>query len=119
MKPNTELLNKVLEYIETHEANWRQNDWALRLPACRTSACFAGWTVLLSGYDLVFEREHDTSWQCVKREGNGYVHRIPVIAQILLNLNSADASELFACNNTLDDLRRMVKVLSDEGTLAE
>lgn len=44
MKRNTELLQQTMQYIKDHPERHNQGQWV-----CGTSACFAGWTLLLSG----------------------------------------------------------------------
>lgn len=46
--PNTELAYRVLDHIDAHPELWRQSSW-LDESECGTTACFAGWAVLLSG----------------------------------------------------------------------
>ncbi len=45
-KPNAELAYKVLDHIDANPQSWNQAVWVTE---CGTAACFAGWTVLLSG----------------------------------------------------------------------
>lgn len=45
---NDALIDKVLAYIEEHPQDWNQESWF-----CKTDACFAGHTLLLSGYRIV------------------------------------------------------------------
>jgi len=46
--PNAELAYRVLDHIDAHPEQWRQSQW-VGVADCGTIACFAGWTVLLSG----------------------------------------------------------------------
>jgi hypothetical protein len=47
-RPNAELAWRVLDHIDAHPEQWDQGKWIGRAE-CGTVACFAGWTVMLSG----------------------------------------------------------------------
>jgi hypothetical protein len=75
-RPNAELAYRVLDHIDAHPEQHDQSDF-VRRPAgtssltaesmpCGTTACFAGWTVLLSGYTLDFGYQH---WPTVEDDG--------------------------------------------------
>lgn len=62
MKPNARLAYLVLDHIDAHPEQHHQRDFVCRsgpersvaaddMP-CGTTACFAGWTVLLSGHTI-------------------------------------------------------------------
>lgn len=57
---------------------------------CGTTACFAGWTVLLAGY---FIKENDQATQL----GNT-LHYVPDLAGKLLGIGLADRDLLFFCD---------------------
>lgn len=67
-------------------------------PGCGTTACFAGWTVLLDGYKVV---DND---QAVR--GNTY-RDVYDLAADLLGIGPADTDLLFYCHE--DDLARIVE----------
>ncbi len=51
LKPNAELAYKVLDHIDARPELWRQGIW-LGESECGTTACFAGWAVMLSGCEV-------------------------------------------------------------------
>jgi hypothetical protein len=68
--PNAELAYRVLDAVNANPANFDMDTWVrvspdhntvgleqLTGPACGTTACFAGWTVALSGYEMTRDRE--------------------------------------------------------------
>lgn len=52
------LLTKALEYITAHPEEWNQCCWVRYRPGCGTTACLAGTTVVLAGYDIDWTRGH-------------------------------------------------------------
>lgn len=51
MERNDVLIDKVMDYLREHPKEWDQRYWVESTP-CGTTACFAGHTMLLSGYTL-------------------------------------------------------------------
>lgn len=51
MERNDVLINKVMDYLREHPKEWDQRYW-VESTACGTTACFAGHTMLLSGYTV-------------------------------------------------------------------
>lgn len=49
MERNDVLIDKVMDYLREHPKEWDQRYWVESTP-CGTIACFAGHTMLLSGY---------------------------------------------------------------------
>jgi hypothetical protein len=47
---NIELGRRVLEHVTTHRSHFDMGIWGLWDPECGTTACLAGWAMLLSGY---------------------------------------------------------------------
>jgi hypothetical protein len=58
--PNAELAYKVLDHIDADPASWDQYTWFSAQP-CGTVACFAGWTVMLSGHTIT-PADPDSEW---------------------------------------------------------
>jgi hypothetical protein len=115
--PNVALLRKTLEHIENHPQEWNQGTWH-----CGTIACFAGHAVIIDGGQFaddwrapfVAERPDDPGdafreFGC----GAGQIH-IADRARHVLGLTQAEADDLFAAANTLDDLREQVARLIDQ-----
>lgn len=111
MSPNTALLHQTLTHIETHPDQWHQLDWATRTE-CGTAYCFAGWAVQLARPDAEpdFDGGRSTSVVIV----DGVPRSIEVLASDLLGLDIDQSEDLFACENTLDDLRRIVRELTGQ-----
>ncbi len=57
---------------------------------CGTTACFAGWTVLVAGGQL-----HEDEWYGTQAQLGGDVDAVPKVAADLLELNSDEAHILF------------------------
>lgn len=93
---------------------WGQGDWIndLRMNghSCGTSACFAGWAVLLDGSATILDGEVP-----FVRTPTGDREFIGSYAREILGLDEETASTLFKGNNTKQDLRRIVnKLLESE-----
>ena len=109
--PNKPLLQATLAHIETLPKmvepylwsdgdHWAQDMWREEIldnrgEVCGTAQCFAGWACTLAGSDA-----HGPT-------------QISVAAQELLGLYDEQAADLFAFDNTIDDLRRIVAELTD------
>ena len=63
MPYNAALAYRVLDHIEAHPSEWYQGYW-YKENSCGTTACFAGWTVLLSGQGVEADEEHGDAY-CV------------------------------------------------------
>jgi hypothetical protein len=55
-RPNTELAWRVMDHIDAHPGQWDQGLW-IGESGCGTVACFAGWTVMLSGFEVDSDSE--------------------------------------------------------------
>jgi hypothetical protein len=53
---NIELGRRVLEHVTTHRGQFSMAIWGQWDPQCGTTACLAGWAMILSGYRFT-ERE--------------------------------------------------------------
>lgn len=49
---NVELGRLVIKQVETFPEQFDMNVWAWDRPSCGTTACLAGWTLLLAGWDI-------------------------------------------------------------------
>jgi hypothetical protein len=108
MTPNAELAYRVLDHIDAHPEQWDQGIY-IRKAECGTAACFAGWTVLLSGAKPISGFQTRVAF-------NGKEVSVPLLAEKLLgavpaiaygNENFHDAG-LFDPGNTREDLGRLV-----------
>lgn len=99
----------VLDAINEHRPALNMNRWVSRHGGitldivvldnlldsdCATTACFAGWTVLLAGY---FIKNHDQATQFGQQ-----TYYLPDLAAQLLGIGLADRDRLFFCHE--DDL---------------
>jgi len=50
---NEQLMREVASYIEKHPSNYDQNMWIENNEDCGTTACIAGWAMILSGKYVV------------------------------------------------------------------
>lgn len=102
---NIALLETVLTHIQDHPETHDQTEWL-----CGTSACFAGWAALLSGYQKV----HPMTATYVVKSGEDYApDHVREVAERLLDLSPSDSDVLFSATNTAEDLSLMVKDLSN------
>lgn len=112
--PNTELLNRTLNYIEAHLDEWDQEYWARRT-SCGTSYCFAGTAVVLSGLPLAW---HDAGEDDYGVDADELAHNvidegevgdsIATTARNLLELTADQADRLFYPGNNLAKLHSLV-----------
>jgi hypothetical protein len=93
---NVPLLMKVLQQIREEaekpprESLWDQGHFFYQFQHCRTSACFAGWTIMLAGHEVGFS----PSGQFVSIGDNS--HASPAdLAQEELGLSAQEANHLF------------------------
>lgn len=117
---NATLAYRVLDRIEADPHAWDQTHWIKRT-ACGTAACFAGRTVLLSGYEPVFSISDPPVEEApTVRDSDGNRIAVPYLAERLLGKRyrnfidedaEPDEEDLFAAYNTIDDLRRIVAAI--------
>ena len=123
MAPNVELLQRVMALVEAADAEqmWNQNYWVIDDSYlfsthrsldfegqhwCNTSACFAGWTVLLDGWTA--ETGEFQRVMLTKGDELIYAHESEELAATLLGLDYPQAKVLFNYSNSLQDLRDQV-----------
>lgn len=110
---NMVLLNRVIEFVTEHPENWAQETWGVHrgdhAPAteqwCGTTACIAGWTVLLTEPD---EAPWGPGYGGTMQELDSDVQEI---ATRLLELNEDQRNFLFHEDRTLDEIKRAVAIL--------
>lgn len=107
--PNAELAYKVLDHVERHRAAFNMDTWvyspddtAVKLDdllseKCGTTACFAGWAILLSGYEMRGG---------VYRDGELVASIFSVFAADLLGLSGDQADDLFYADD--EDVKEAV-----------
>jgi hypothetical protein len=120
---NVAELNRVLAHCEAHPRQHDQNAWLnLADPAwdgegehladdwqCHTTACLAGWTVILNGW-----KPNAVDSSAVINVDTGVTGFVATVARRILGLSADQAHELFTHTATLTDVRRCVKRLLDE-----
>jgi len=103
---NAALAWRVLDHIDANPDQWDQEVWISRSPGCGTAACFAGWACLLSGDQPEFDTKFDSEADVVY--ANGDVALVQFRAQKLLGVTASEQDDLFALNNTREDLGNLV-----------
>ena len=103
---NVELAENILEYIQAHPDEWNQKWWH-----CGATYCFAG--LIAKGDDEIMQYNSYGSFDVIDRstgENLGVIHKY---AAERLGLTIWQADILFNEDNSLDDLKRLIEVLSD------
>lgn len=112
MAANVALANKVMEYIEANPEEYDPTRWAIR-NSCGTACCFAGRTVMMTGWELIFGRHGDddelTAAWCSQ---DGEVRFINEVATEELGLTEGEADELFDAGNSCEKLRSLVDAIT-------
>jgi hypothetical protein len=109
VKPNAELAWRVLDHIDVHPEQWNQGLY-IGKAECGTVACFAGWTVLLSGARPVYGVFNETA----TIEVDDRRLSVAEYAEELLgvsrwaNEDTEDEWDLFYEGNTRDDMESLV-----------
>ena len=121
------LLRKVLDHIEAHPEEHDQGWWATRRytetgQSCGTAYCLAGWTAVLDGWTPIFD-EFENSEGVFEEEVTSYFRRTTTfgvaedsagrIARKALGLTQGQGDDLFAGNNTREDLWHVAARLTD------
>jgi hypothetical protein len=107
---NVELLEKVMTFIKDHPDRHNQAVWATE---CGTSACFAGWTILLSGGQYERLREYGNYGFTL----NGELVSPEERAAEMLGISREDAAAMFLYTYTREALELEVKDLINHGKL--
>ena len=108
-KRNVELLEKVMQHIEDYPETHMQMTWTTN---CGTSACFAGWTCLLDGYQHI----PDTNGGFFRKRTETRISA-DTLARERLGLTSEEGHMIFAALNSRSMLRLMVKDLVNGDSL--
>lgn len=128
-EPNPALAWRVLDYIEAHPERHNQSSWIDATRAgmtdrvvdrndvegsCGTTACFAGWTLLLSGATIDLEdhmayNQVSAAWQGVARFAADLLGISEAAAPCgCSDCNDRPATRLFYRAETIEDLRKAV-----------
>ncbi len=116
MPVNHDEIAAIIAHIEAHPEEWDQRHWAIRTD-CGTTFCFAGWACVRAGDQFRWGRSFEGprlsfAMELVSDETIHYR------AEKVLGLSDDQAYELFAANNTLDDLKRIAQGFRDSDTPA-
>lgn len=113
--PNLPLLWATLETIQSHPENWNQRvegtreaAWLPEDNTCGSAACFFGHVLLGSGYTL----SQDGAYYGPTGEWCDVVSEV----QQLLGLDADTALDLYRPINTLDDIQRIVKEITERAS---
>jgi len=114
---NVPLLQKALDYIETHPEEWEQSCWIEDSPlACGTVACLAGHIALIDGWEV-----HTDAYGIIRGmvRGDEWVSSVSEAAAASLGATSdygqvyARGESLWGASNTRKDLWRIANNLVD------
>lgn len=131
---NVPLLRKTLEHIEAHPDDWNQCFWrgVSYVAECGTAMCFAGWACELAGGvwagpasdfmwgDMLIAEPDDPTELAVRFDESVCIDP-PADAIIdpggratrLLGLTGEQGNDLFDANNSLDDIRRHLRTITN------
>src|SRR5207249_6411659 len=116
---NITALNEVMDYIDAHPREHDQTFWATPVfdqhpdgtVSCLTTACFAGWAVLLHP-----DTTHDDARSPIEFRGQYLPNdAIPSVAQHILGLDWVEAMWMFNGSRTVDELRHVVALWTAQG----
>jgi hypothetical protein len=104
-QPNAELAWNVYDAINANPAHFDMDNWAraaanapmigleqLTSPECGTTACFAGWAIVLSGYQITRDLE-------IVKANRVVPTTFSTLAASLLGLSDEQAEDLFYVDN--------------------
>lgn len=120
-EPNIKLLKKTVKYIGNNRKEWDQANWR-----CGTGMCVAGTAAFLAGAEWADPDPDGEYAEYVKATGEfaddataatvdgiGRVMHIREYAAKVLKLNEPAADDLFGGENSLKQIRKIVKKLAD------
>jgi hypothetical protein len=85
--PNAALAYQVIDHIDAHPEQWHQGTWVGQAD-CGTIACFAGWAVLLSGYQV--DEDGDVSVSPSGSATDLYGEHVQEAADVLLGIGKRE-----------------------------
>lgn len=116
---NVDRFRKVYDRVELVERmgetleGWNQHHWGQRIVfeggGCRTTYCWAGWTCVLAGDEMIFERRDGDFAEYAENvlTPDGRQVDIEERARELLELDRAQAGRLFYSDNDLEQIRNL------------
>lgn len=104
MPRNIELAERVLKQVTEHPETHEQSEWGRKTP-CGTTACLAGWTILLAATPVWVDDEGDRSEFGQLTLASVHVdageHFVDDVARELLGMDEKTASSIFFAPNGL------------------
>lgn len=108
-KRGLELLDHVRDHIGDHLDDWDQTYWSER-SECGTTFCVAGFAVVAAGATMLYDDcgglARGVAGHC--RLPDGRVEVIELYAAQLLGLDIHQATPLFFCNTSLEELDEVI-----------
>lgn len=111
---NVDLLRQVMAQIEAYPESWNQGNWFRKTPdtECGTTACFAGWTCQLTGWEPLYGEDMPVAG-LVMRKGSTEVAHAHETAVAELGLTNVEASRLFFAPTDFATLQDLVEQIID------
>lgn len=109
MKPNISEIEAIIGHIEAHPEEWNQHVWA-RHVHCGTAYCLAGHAVVRAGAEIRWDERRTLAELCVL---HGRTYTIGSAAREILGLTSRQADHLFNGVNSIQDLKRITKNITN------
>lgn len=144
---NVELLDEIMSFIKAHPQTWLQQSWygyvdrdtneerffydietIEELNQCGTSFCFAGHVALREGFPAPpvpvstdGSEADDEEWMRTVKSNDEWpdYESVESFAQKRLGISSGQAYALFAGDNTMEDLEKMVASLKNNPSATE
>jgi hypothetical protein len=116
LTPNLAELDAAIKEIEAHPEGWNQRNWLTRTP-CGTAACLAGTVALRNGWKPVnwFRAGTFAGGEITGDvEMDGVIRSVEDVAASILGIDYDDMDELFATENTIEDIKRYRDALAAE-----
>lgn len=108
MAVNVDLLEEVMQVIETYPEDWDQSRW---IAPCGTAFCFAGHAILRTHpqWSIEIDRRTGQSTGCLLDENGDLIDEsFGTLGKEALGLDWEQSSDLFAGSNSKRTLRRLV-----------
>lgn len=111
MKPNIELLEADIAYLEAHPEEHNQATW---IDECGTAYCLAGYRALKEAAAHGWRRYESAPAFHVSRGDGACIRNARSIAMEAYGLDEVQAEDLFSPLNSIDDLKSMVKDIANQ-----
>lgn len=112
---NIEALEETLAYIEAHPEQHDQSVYGYK-NSCETTACFAGWHLLLTNQA---EYQEDTPGNFRLRTSDDHHGSCFYAALESLDLTYGQANQLFLASQDIVDVRETVDMIKNGETFSE